>query len=167
MPLRPTLFNLMSRIVRAHAHVLLAYRTDFWLHDQYALLYKTRPGDEYVWILRDHGTQLFQLYQGNDAIGVSYWLSADQPHNRAYHVVCMDERGYGTVQPLTRERAIELASLPQRGPLALTAREQVLLDHLKSALRCVGYSQRHEVRRATALVERLEFTAGHAVRVSR
>jgi hypothetical protein len=165
MPLRPTLFDLMSRIVRAHANVLLAYQTDFWLHDQYALLYQTRPGDEYVWILRDHGTELFRLYQGTDAVAVSYWLGADQPHNRAYHVVCMDERGYGTVQPLTRERAIELASLPQRGPLTLTAREQVLLDHLKSALRCVGYSHHHELRRAAAFVERLEFTTGDAVRV--
>lgn len=88
MPLRPTLFDLMSRIVRANANVLLAYRTDFWLHDQYALLYQTKPGDEYVWIMRDHGTELFRLYQGNDAVAVSYWLEPDQHHNRAYHVVC-------------------------------------------------------------------------------
>src|SRR4051794_14008968 len=118
MSLRPTLFDLMSRIVRAHADVLQAYRTDFWLHDQYALEYHTRPGDEYIWILRDHGTELFRLYQGSDPIAVAYWLTPEHLHNRAYHVTCTADPCRGTVKPVTRDEAIALASLPQRAPLA-------------------------------------------------
>lgn len=155
---------MMARIVRANtAASLLAYRTDFWLHDQFTLLYATRPGDEFVWVLRDAGTELFRLYQGSDPLLVTHWLTPDYPRNRAYHVVCTDTNGFGTVVPITAERAKELAGLPQRGPLSLTPREQVLLRHLKNALRAAEHMPCAAVRAARAFVAHLEFDgAGEA-----
>ena len=161
--MRPPLFDLMARIVRAStAESLLAYRTDFWLHDQFTLLYGTRAGDEFVWIVRDAGTELFRLYQGSDPLAVSYWLGPDYPRNRAYHLVCTDSNGYGTATPITAEQAVELAGQPQRGPLTLTPREHQLLEHLKNALRAAGYSQSADVRRAKEFVDHLEFTGARA-----
>lgn len=160
--MRPPIFDLMVRIARASTHALRAYRTDLWLHDQYTLLYGTSRGDEFIWILRDAGTELFRLYQGSDPIAVSYWLSPEHHHNRAYHVVCTDAGGYGTVEPITRERAVELASLPQRGPITLTPRERQMLSHLKNALSAAGYTQNAGVRSAQAFVDQVEFTGARA-----
>lgn len=156
--MRPPLFAMMARIVRASTDALRAYRADFWLHDQYTLLYATRPGDEFVWIVRDAGTELFRLYQGDSSVAVSYWLSPEHSCNRAYHVVCADTPGFGTVTPVTRERAVELARLPQRGPLRLTPREYQLVRHLTDLLRATGNAYDARVRRAQAFVDQLEFT---------
>jgi hypothetical protein len=153
----------MARIVRANtAESLLAYRTDFWLHDQFTLLYATRPGDEFIWILRDAGTELSRLYQGGDPVLVTHWLAPNYPRNRASHVVCTDANGFGTVVPITAERAKELAGLPQRGPLTLTPRELLLLRHLKNALSAAEYTQSAAVRAARAFVEHLEFSGDGA-----
>ena len=160
--MRASIFDLMVRIARASRDTLRAYRTDLWLHDQYRLAYDSRPGDEFIWILRDAGTELFRLYQGDDPVAVAYWLSPAHRHNRAYHVICTDAGGYGTLQPITAERAVELASMPQRGPLALTPRERQLLGHLKTALRSIGYTQNADLRRAEELVDQLEFTIPRA-----
>jgi hypothetical protein len=160
--MRPSIFDLMVRVARSSSDTLQAYRTDLWLHDQYRLVYDSSRGDEFIWILRDAGTELFRLYQGDDPGAVDYWLSPTHRHNRAYHVVCTDAGGCGTLTPITAERAVELASLPQRGPLALTPRERQLLDHLKSVVRSIGYADNADLRRAQELVDRLEFTTPRA-----
>lgn len=160
--MRASIFDLMVRVARSSSDTLRAYRTDLWLHDQYRLVYDSRAGDEFIWILRDAGTELFRLYQGDDPVAVEYWLSPTHRHNKAYHVVCTDAGGYGTLKRITAERAVELASMPQRGPLALTPRERQLLSHLKSALRTIGYTHNADLRHAQEFVDQLEFTTPRA-----
>jgi hypothetical protein len=141
--------------------VLFAYRTDFWLIDQHAIRYATSPGDEFIWIVRDAGTELFRLYQGEPSAAVSYWLSPTHTCNRACHVVCTDMARFGTVTPVTRERAVDLANLPQRGPLKLTPREHHLVTHLKNVLRAAGDAHDSRVLRAQAYIDRIECTGAH------
>lgn len=157
MPHRETLFQALVRIARANAGCLQAYRTDLWVHDQYTLQYNTSRGDEYIWILREHGTELFRLYQGAEATTVKFWLKPEYRHSRAYHVVCTEDGGCGTVEHITRERAVHLACEPQRAPLKLTGRERKLTEHLRKVIACAGYPQHGNVIRAQAFVDQLDF----------
>jgi hypothetical protein len=154
---RDTLFQNLVRIARRNAACLQAYRVDLWVHDQYTLQYSTSRGDEYVWILREHGTELFRLYQGAEPITVEFWLKPEYRLSRAYHVVCTGDGGYGTVDSITHERAVQLAREPQRGPLKLTPRERELTEHLRKVIACAGYPQIGSVLRAQEFIDRLDF----------
>jgi hypothetical protein len=156
MPHRDSLFKKLVRIARANTACLQAYKADLWLHDQYVIQYLTAPGDEYVWILREHGTQLFRLYQGSEPVPVEFWLNPEYRHSRAYHVVCTDV-GFGTVEAISHEHAIRLAHEPQRGALKLSPRERRLTEHLREVIACAGDVAHSKVRLALLFVDEIEF----------
>lgn len=87
---------------------LRAYEADLTKHDA-GQLANAKPGARYVWILRENGTQLFEVATGRDAAWVTYWLNnAHNPPNLTF-LATVDT---GEVRPISYDRARELAKIP-------------------------------------------------------
>ncbi|ARJ65977.1 hypothetical protein WV31_10090 [Magnetospirillum sp. ME-1] len=104
-----TVYRQLCAIAEAHPDRLVAYGTDLHRCDK-EILERTASGDEYVWLLRRHGTELFPLRAAYDPVGVTFWL---QEAVLAYHIRITADRGAaGTVRSIGHSEARHLAHLP-------------------------------------------------------
>lgn len=103
------IFDRLVAIADANPHLLTAYRNDLHGHDKVELTGAARS-DRYIWILREHGTELFPVGYGLDPVWATYWLES-----RTYIVAPLAyevDLKAGTVAQITYDRARELASIP-------------------------------------------------------
>lgn len=105
----PTVYEILCAIAEAHPESLVAYGTDLHKCDR-ELLERSKAGEEYVWILRKHGTELFPIRAAHEPVSVTYWL---QPGVFAFHVrIAKDSGAAGTAVEISHEEATRLAHLP-------------------------------------------------------
>lgn len=94
---------------------LAHYRNDLHVHDK-RTLDGAKHGQRYLWILRDCGTELFEIESGRDSVWATYWLDQgnmrDTPSLAYLILVASDGAESGTVSPIDYDRARSLASLP-------------------------------------------------------
>lgn len=72
----PCLYSQLAAIARNNPQLLVSYQDDLHSIDRRALE-KAKAGDEYVWLLRRLGTELFPIRKGFEPISVVHWLSED------------------------------------------------------------------------------------------
>ena len=91
---------------------LRGYETDLTTHDRMTLLGAVE-GAQYVWLLREHGTELFPIASGLNPVWATYWLDAGDSARvptLAFHVTV--GAGDREVMAISPERARRLASVP-------------------------------------------------------
>jgi hypothetical protein len=104
-----TLYEQICAISEAHPDRLVAYSEDLHKIDR-SILEQAEDGQEYIWLLRKHGTELFPLRRAHDAVSVTFWL---QDGVLAYHLRATAAGGAsGTAKPITHVQATALAALP-------------------------------------------------------
>jgi hypothetical protein len=105
-----TLYETMLAIAEAKKPqgYLRAYEADLTTHDRNTLA-NAPDGARYLWILRENGTQLFEIASGHDPVWATYWLTTDAGHNPPNLVFLASG---GTVKPISYDRAIQLAKTP-------------------------------------------------------
>jgi len=99
-----TIYETLCGIVDNNPGHLTAYKNDLHVIDK-GVLESVQPGSRYLWVLRECGTQLFEIASGHQPIWVTYWLT---PGNLAY-LVDVDS---GKVEPISHDKARELAQTP-------------------------------------------------------
>lgn len=105
----PSLYEQLCAIAESHPDRLVAYSDDLHKIDR-SILETAEAGQEYVWLLRRHGTELFPLRRAHDAVSVTFWL---QDGVLAYHLRATAAVGAtGTAKPVTHAQAAALAALP-------------------------------------------------------
>lgn len=110
-----TIYETLARIAAEKAPLgyLAGYAADLHKHDR-ATLDTAAPGQQYVWLLRDRGTELFPVASGLNPAWLTYWLKPGS-HGRAtpplaYLVtVGANERA---VRSITHDAAERLAHKP-------------------------------------------------------
>ena len=117
-----SIYEQLARIAERNPHLLVAYKADLHEHDKRTLA-KAERGTEFIWILRDHGTELFEMHRGSNPVWVTYWIDQKMhgnigPQKRlCYHIFVTADGGVeGTVRPITVERARLLAHEPPAKP---------------------------------------------------
>lgn len=107
---RESLFTQMLLKVAEYPELLRHHHRDLLVHDR-RVLYDAMPGEEYVWLIRDMGTELAKV--GDPLQAVTYWI----PRHPAYvqtRVFLLKVTGslnnvaYGTIEPISYARAYEL-----------------------------------------------------------
>lgn len=88
---------------------LRAYRGDLTIHDARQLA-EPKQGARYIWILRESGTQLFEIASGADAGWVTYFV--DSPAYATPYLFFLADVSADTVKTITPARAAELARIP-------------------------------------------------------
>lgn len=87
---------------------LRAYEADLTTHDANQLA-NAKPGMRYLWVLRECGTELFEIASGRDPAWLTYWL--DHAHNPP-NLVFLATVDTDTVRPIAYEAARKLAHTP-------------------------------------------------------
>ena len=112
-----TVYEQLQQIVAAkHASGYLNhYPNDLYVHDR-RQLGASVAGDEFVWVLREMGTELFHVAKGHSHNWVTYWLTKGIctriPH-LCFHIRVTSNGGEtGTVRSITYDRATKLAHTP-------------------------------------------------------
>jgi len=99
----------MLQILRDYPSLLTAYQEDFLVHDVHKIL-NAKIGDMFIWIVREHGTDLYPVEYATDT--VEYRTKGDQ-NNILYRLVVItsvqDHLIGGTVTRLGKDDAIDLA----------------------------------------------------------
>jgi hypothetical protein len=94
---------------------LAHYKNDLHVIDKDTLA-KTEAGQQYIWILRECGTQLFPVAAGHDSLWATYWLDngnrRDTPSLCYLITVTSTSARDGTVAPISYDRTRRLAALP-------------------------------------------------------
>jgi hypothetical protein len=105
----PTLYETLCAIAESFPDRLVAYSDDLHKIDR-SILEESEAGQEFVWLLRRHGTELFPLRRARDPESVTFWL---QDGVLAYHLRVSSAAGAsGTAKPVTHAQASALAALP-------------------------------------------------------
>lgn len=105
----PTLYEQLQAIAEAHPDRLVAYSDDLHVIDR-SILAEAEAGQEFVWLLRRHGTELFPLRRAREPESVTFWL---QDGVLAYHLLASAAAGAsGSTKPITHAQAAALAALP-------------------------------------------------------
>jgi hypothetical protein len=107
------IYETLARIAAEKAPLgyLAGYANDLHKHDK-ATLESATLGQQYVWLLRECGTQLFPVAGGLNPVWLTYWLEHYAPNipPLAYLVTV---RGHNsTVRPITHEAAERFAREP-------------------------------------------------------
>jgi hypothetical protein len=110
----PTLASIADS--NAAGGYLRGYSADLHEHDKRTLA-ESKAGDRFVWALRDHGTELFAIAAGRDAVWLTYWLdgggcSAALPALCFLVEVLADGGASGKVSPISHDKARKLAAIP-------------------------------------------------------
>lgn len=104
----------LQAIATSKPELLVAYADDLHKHDAGALALSV-AGERFVWLLRNHGTELFRLNAGRDPVWLTYWLDTKSigpsvATYRAYLVTVTGDGGLtGTVSPITHADASRYA----------------------------------------------------------
>lgn len=103
-----TLYAKLCVVATTHesAGYLSAYQKDLHVHDKRVLKETAEPGVHYVWILRDHGTELFEIASGRDPAWLTHWT------RNGKCLAFLLDHDLDTVTPLTIEEADRLANVP-------------------------------------------------------
>lgn len=107
----------LQAIAASEPELLVSYADDLNKHDANALALSVK-GERFVWLLRDHGTELFRLNIGRDPVFVTFWIDQKRQgpsaaKHRAYLVTVTSDGGLtGTVSPITHEEATRYACEP-------------------------------------------------------
>ena len=121
-----TIYAQLLLIAQANPTLLVAYKTDLTNHDLTDLR-RSVAGEEYLWILRDHGTELYimphafnnpELNFANKFKHIntkyacaSYWIHEEYPHRehpyKFFHIK-VEKPMYGTVEEISHVDAIAL-----------------------------------------------------------
>ena len=113
---RPPMANIlpqMFQILRDYPSLLTAYQEDFLIHDVNKIK-NAKIGDMFVWIVREHGTDLYPVDNANAL--VQYRTNSSQ-NNILYRLVVVtsvqDHLIGGTVSRLNKDEIVELANRKQ------------------------------------------------------
>ena len=105
----------LLEIWQGYPEMVKAYIADITEHDLNVCL-SMKAGDRWLWMLRDCGTVMFPIAQGQLPGWATYWLDERQGHGQTivpFLITVTKDQGLdGTVRPITHERAIKLANEP-------------------------------------------------------
>lgn len=94
---------------------LAHYKADLHRIDR-DTLNNARAGSRYLWVLRDCGTELFEIAAGRESVWVTYWLDQgnrrDTPSLTYLIDVASDGATNGTVRPISYASTRKLAAVP-------------------------------------------------------
>lgn len=105
-----TLYMNLLEIVSDNPNLLRHYKRDLTEHDR-RVLNDSKPGDRFVWILRQCGTALFPIGKGFDPIWATYWLKGSSGCEKGTLPFYIEVTGQdeGCVLSLEHHEAGELA----------------------------------------------------------
>ncbi|WP_448205390.1 hypothetical protein [Azospirillum sp. sgz302134] len=110
------LYRKLEAIKDAHPHLLAAYKRDFLVHDRRKIR-SFKPGERWLWLLRNYGTIMFPIGAGQNPIWVTHHL-AEYPQAVVALITVTEAttalpvRVDGTVQLITHDKAMRLAKEP-------------------------------------------------------
>lgn len=114
-----TIYDQLSALASAHhgAGYLVAYAADLHQHDK-RTLGLAKAGARFVFVLRPHGTELFEIASGRDPVWCTFWLSGGMGHDKDAPSLCFlvtaasDGAADGRVVSISQDAARKLASVP-------------------------------------------------------
>ena len=122
-----SLYAQIKEIAEQHIReksLLQSYSFDLYLHDHDTLTNDSQAGDQYLWILRKHGSQLIRLLGCETSQALAHEVFRINPESKAWHLNCSGDNE-GSVTSVSHARALELTRTVTEAPGRVPRRAQL------------------------------------------
>lgn len=105
-----TIYAQLKAIADANPDLLLVHRTNLTTNDKRSCM-AMKPGERWLWLLREDGTHLYPLTGELDPVWFTFWISGPGGYGKLVTCLIRSEgKGHGTVERIKLEDAERLAN---------------------------------------------------------